>query len=471
MPRLLSTEEIKAARSRVHPEFHDDSCEMCALFSTVAGMVMLLDMKSDPSVNDPSIMHAYSDDEERDDGGRWTSGDVNNLNPISSGPKAESIMSFDEEGRPIGKSGKPLATISTDTSLSSLPEAKQKESVANLMTYGKITPTQAADHLAQIYDTIDPASRDGWAKWYQDAHDLAAGTGSGYGIKTGEKDSDKNPIIRPDSEVNASIKASGLSVQQMSAVIAALSPQSSWSSNMAGAYAVADIMAHPERTITEADAAKLNNYKNPDATTPFKNGMSYGDITGGKYDSPEHPGAMASVLAVGKYAGVSPGGSGYGKIEDAFAIAGGASIDDHLGGPKVRSFFNNINNSGGGTDVTIDSHMVEATVGGREEGSDKAMAVLRDPVNKTGEDKVQAWKDAGSKGPPPRYETVGGRIIKGSPSYAGATIAAYPVLADAVRNATSFVNDRDGTSWSPAEFQAMIWTQQLKDYPDGVSGR
>jgi hypothetical protein len=62
MPRLLSTAEIIEIRERVHPEFHDDACEVCAVFSTTAAMIMLLDIRAD------------IDDEPRDENGRWTSG-------------------------------------------------------------------------------------------------------------------------------------------------------------------------------------------------------------------------------------------------------------------------------------------------------------------------------------------------------------------------------------------------------------
>jgi hypothetical protein len=470
MPRLLSTTEIIELRAARHPEFHDDSCELCAMFNTMGAMVALLDVRR---------VAAYSDDEPRDDGGRWTSGGGDGgsgdedtpltIKPISGGPDSGSIVSFDKDGNPIGKSGKPLAVVSTDTSLSSLPEDKQKASVDNLKTYGGITPQQATDHLVQVYDASDPNDREKSSEWYQNAHDLAKGTGIGYQNKIGgTKD---NPVLRPDSEINDAVKKSGLSAERMAAVIAVLSPQSQWSANISAAYAVADITAHPERTLTEADAEKLSGYKNPGAGK-FEAGMTYGDITSGKYDSKDRQGAMAAVLAVGKYPSVSPGGSGYGKIETAFAIANGADIDTSVTGVKVRSFFNNINNNGGGNDVTIDSHMVEAAVGGRgDPDALKSMADLYLPVSKAGQAKYDAWQAGGEKGKIPRFETVGGRIVGGSPSYAGATIAAYPVLADAVRNAAAFVNDRDGTSYSPAEFQAITWVQQLKDYPDGVSGR
>lgn len=61
MPRLLTTPEIIEMRTRVHPDVHDDTCDVCAVFSTMAAMILLLDI------------HADTDDEPRDDHGRWTS--------------------------------------------------------------------------------------------------------------------------------------------------------------------------------------------------------------------------------------------------------------------------------------------------------------------------------------------------------------------------------------------------------------
>lgn len=63
MPRLLSTTDIIEMRERVHPDVHDNSCEVCVVFSTMSAMVLLLDMKAD-----------FDPDEPRDDNGKWTSG-------------------------------------------------------------------------------------------------------------------------------------------------------------------------------------------------------------------------------------------------------------------------------------------------------------------------------------------------------------------------------------------------------------
>lgn len=62
MPRLLSTDEIIDIRERVHPGVHDDTCEVCSVFSTMAAMVLLIDIRADFDPNQP-----------RDDDGKWTS--------------------------------------------------------------------------------------------------------------------------------------------------------------------------------------------------------------------------------------------------------------------------------------------------------------------------------------------------------------------------------------------------------------
>jgi hypothetical protein len=62
MPRLLSTAEIIDIRERVHPDVHDDSCEVCSVFSTMSAMVSLIDIRAD-----------FDPDEPRDEDGKWTS--------------------------------------------------------------------------------------------------------------------------------------------------------------------------------------------------------------------------------------------------------------------------------------------------------------------------------------------------------------------------------------------------------------
>jgi hypothetical protein len=62
MPRLLSSAEIIEIRERVHPDVHDDSCKACSLFSTMAAMILLIDMRAD-----------FDPDQPRDESGKWTS--------------------------------------------------------------------------------------------------------------------------------------------------------------------------------------------------------------------------------------------------------------------------------------------------------------------------------------------------------------------------------------------------------------
>lgn len=61
MPRLLSTSEIIEMRTQFHPDVHDDSCDVCAVFSTLAAMVLLLDIRAE-----------FDPDEPRDDDGKWS---------------------------------------------------------------------------------------------------------------------------------------------------------------------------------------------------------------------------------------------------------------------------------------------------------------------------------------------------------------------------------------------------------------
>ena len=156
-------------------------------------------------------------------------------------------------------------------------------------------------------------------------------------------------------------------------------------------------------------------------------------------------------MAVGLYSRMSAGGSGYGNIEKAFQIADGANPDDVLGGAKVRSFYNTIANPNNPHDVVIDSHMCEAMVNGSPKTDAEIAAGAKRMFDMTN---------------PSSNMTK----FMGSPSVAnGTSVGAYPLMADAVRDATIRINAANGTHYTPAQVQAVVWLQQLKDYPNGAN--
>jgi hypothetical protein len=106
-------------------------------------------------------------------------------------------------------------------------------------------------------------------------------------------------------------------------------------------------------------------------------------------------------------------GYGWGGFAKGLDLLRGANPDDSLPGAKVRSFTNNIMDPTDPRDVTIDIHMVQGA------------ARNPDVVNDSG--------------------------VMGSPSYQGASIGAYPYIADVVRRVASDYNVL------PNQAQALIW--------------
>jgi len=445
-------------------------------------------------------------------------------------------------GGGTGKSGQELQSISASASLSTLPPTPDDEkkgtleerSLATLSTYVGAT---VAEMTNNVYDLFQKAAEDskagipwdnrvgkfnsgdtrtaigGGSPWYDEAHALSGGN---------------DP---KDDQFNKDFVTAGFKQSQGAAIIAALSPQQSYEANVAGFKAVTSAYANPDRTLTQAECDHLNNdyrsgslgvyvhadtgilwgktkidpdtgqkygdpAKNGAAWMPSKNadgsdfkfqaGWSVGDILAGKYDpakledvqaektktvtdkvtgektvtssivtkvgaaTPE--GAGAAVMLVGLTQGVSAGGSGYGSIEKGVQIANGRNIDDTLKGEKVRSFFNCINAPGIGADPVVDSHMIEGMVVGYPPTDERVAqaASLRDNMT----------------------------AIMGVPSTAGASIGAYPALADAIRGATERINAEQpgggpGTpkvGYTNAQVQAIVWLQQIHEFPNGMTG-
>jgi len=114
-------------------------------------------------------------------------------------------------------------------------------------------------------------------------------------------------------------------------------------------------------------------------------------------------------------------------------------VDKQLGGNKVRSFFNNLADPvHNGNDVTIDTHMLRALANGFTEDKKvgKRLVHIKEKTN-----------------------------LSSSPSFQGASLGLHPFASDAVRSVTKTFNKRHGTSYSPMQVQAIIWSHQKDLYP------
>lgn len=114
------------------------------------------------------------------------------------------------------------------------------------------------------------------------------------------------------------------------------------------------------------------------------------------------------------------------------------NIDKKLGGNKVRSFYNNLENPKDRFDlnVTVDTHHFGAANGQPYTTGSRQMKSNSDGLNAAPGDKA-----------------VG---VNGT----------YPIVTDATRRATAAFNAKHGMDLLPNEFQSVVWEMHRAEYPD-----
>lgn len=273
---------------------------------------------------------------------------------------------------------------------------------------GDLTPEKMDANLESLWQSAqqDPTAM-GSRHWYNIAHDRAA---------------------------NDVAKVADIPFTQGACLVATLSPQTDWYSNIA----VAGFLA---KTLKADPLVNLpTNIMEHYGPMAAKQSIT---IPNGKHLSEMNPGEASFALmglirnaklksedtnkdGKNKAASVSMGSKNIAKAVMAFR---GQRPDDILSGHKVRSFYNNIvdpEDKMGRHDVTIDTHMLSAMAGYRI----GAKAKLVD------------------------------RIFTSGFSNKRLNIAsAYPVYADAVRRgAARHANDPGFEGMTPDQYQAIIWT-------------
>jgi hypothetical protein len=350
---------------------------------------------------DNETLAKYSEGQPRDDHGRF-----------SSGPGYGGVKGAEDEGAllwPVSGEGK-KGSVDALVTMDGLPEDIATKCVNRMVESMDVTPAQAADHITKLFEQ---AFNDGFAEhdaqWYHEA----------------------------SSQAQDLAKATGLSELTAVGVIAAMSPGKEWGANLASATKVAEwVTGHKDYEVTDALVDKINAQLaagKGELKTDYrvKAGQNLGEIL----SQSEH--AAAIVIAhVNKF----DVGYGYGNVVKAVHIAnaGESAINATLNGAKVRSFFNNIAQPNNPNFITIDTHMIRAMANG-----------LGTPA---GEARLRKIEDVVSK-------------ITGSPAYRNAELGAYPVMADVIRTVTADVNIRFHTEYTPAQVQAIVWNQQIRNYP------
>ena len=220
----------------------------------------------------------------------------------------------------------------------------------------KIFVDEVADNLVFLHDQFNEELRDIATLWYDGANIISQELATRY----------------------------DMSVEQVSAVIAALSPQKDWYQNLRLAELVIDFMktVGPDLIITQdlVDfhkeggkkwAKDLQQYvgqpfssitKGSDAAAIL---WAYADLNMGKEYHIVSPDGKRGELAT-KQDG-SPKKAAWGSRSmiaaamDAVSAVGSMAFSEILGNQhKIRNFFNNIANPGHGSDATIDTHAVAA---------------------------------------------------------------------------------------------------------------
>ncbi len=139
--------------------------------------------------------------------------------------------------------------------------------------------------------------------------------------------------------------------------------------------------------------------------------------------SPEHLAAVSTITDIGL-----PRGIGYrNNLEKAIPIFRGGDPDDHLGGPKTRSFYSNMLDPDDPDPITVDTHMTRA---------------MMDDVGLTAEAQKQLLSGKAKK------ETG-----------VNTDIGAYPLLAEAIADASI------DTPYIPSQIQAIAWSQWIREHP------
>lgn len=365
--------------------------------------VLLVDEDGDPWSLDEfavevAVRLGYSEDQSRDESGRFGEGG-GGVSPVHSNPGTT-------------KGGKEQATISAEATLSAFPEAFQNQLVERSMELTGSTPKEMEDRLLASAERASPETVAAGAVWYQNAHDFVVGQNTA---------SDGSRILDPEVA---------------NAVIAASSPGQSWESNQEITTAILAAAENGDYRITQEEADKANSVTLRDGPLPrLEAGMTLREIMAMTDPKP----GMAGAVLIARSTGISPGKTGYAPFAKSVDIASRndpSSIGRDLVGEKVRSFFNTISDPRTARDVVVDVHGMQT------------MVYDHPPVGRDAAIRLRNVADNSS--------------AFNSPTSGRASVGTYPVMADAMRNASSRYNDAHGTSFTPAQFQAITWTQQAK---------
>lgn len=306
--------------------------------------------------------------------------------------------------------------FASDLTMANIPEHLQTEMKARLQHFAGITPEEGTQNLVDMFESVPAEMQQTAAKWYPEAHDFCVKIAKEHHI---------------DPHVSA-------------AVVAALSPGQEWTSNKAGAEMVLNAF-DSGRTVTPEEAEKVAKVfgKRKATGKPSRKGDDKRGVTPGEpWSDVFKRDPRTGAVLIGRANGLQL--RTYDNLEKAVRLR--AQNDPHaisgvLNGPKVRSFFNNLDAPlENKDDVCIDKHMMRAMVNGTTSpGGHRRIAMVEDNES----------------------------VITGTPKYRSASLGLYPLMADMVREATRRINEQHHTAYLPSEVQAIVWTRQIDNWPIG----
>lgn len=226
----------------------------------------------------------FDDSQPRDENGRWTSGGA---------------LDVYREAKPLKGQTEPRELPAFGLSQAAI-DAVYKQCESKGVTHEAL--------VQELKDRIgnDPQALAEASKWYEEAH--------------------------ADAQAMADRSDGKVSPEQAQAVIAAISPRTSWEGNLVTANACVDYYL-------QGPGATLSTAEDPPGSG------RYAVIDGMKQQLISETGHSVEGLND--------------NIVRGFEALQGASPDEALDGLKVRSFYNNIDDPGGTRDVTIDGHMTK----------------------------------------------------------------------------------------------------------------
>ncbi len=380
-------------------------------FVWLAGDVTVESKRSDKTVLGQLVKDKTSGETQAHGAHGWFTSDASErIAPIDSKDKTN------PKGNPFKTTLTAQATM-RDPELKGVSEEKVAQMHENFEKVLGVTPEQAQANIVDMFNKSDQATREFGAQWYQNAHDVSFNTAIENGI---------------DPHIGA-------------AITAAMSPGQLWQDNEKMAIQLMEDFNNPTRVLTQAEADKFNT-KDEDKRQGLT--VSAGQNLRSIIEDPSNTRGAAVLIASIHNFGI---GREYGNVDKAVQLAQAndpSKISEILGGAKVRSFFNNIDEPTNPNDVTVDVHMFRALANGDPNGPHYIP---------NGDDRIRAIGDTSNM-----------KLLTASPSYQNASVGAYPIAADVVRSATDQINSENGTNYTPSQVQAIVWGQQLNDYPRSV---